>query len=420
MSKVGIYTVNISPALGTDFIGYHRPSGIQNVDESIFATAVVFENNGTRSVFVSVDNIGMLVEDTIEMRLRISDELQVDMKGVMIVFTHTHSGPATANHTELVQSYKTSLIKNVVQAAIRANERLEPCTAGWGVTYGKIGLNRREKTPDGKAIMGTDVEGIIDDRIGILALKHKTTEKFIGVFVFCTAHPNVLKGDSTRLSGDYPGKTREILQGAFGCPVMIVQGAAGNINARWRGTEEDLDKMAYTLSGHVLSKIPELEYHPISLLKTNSITIPMELKKNPVHDEITRRADFAEKQWNVNTKAWKLKMQDFQEQGIEQLAINLEIQLFQLNEGSFSGIPMEPFAETALTIKEQLQNELAFFGGYTNGYIGYLATKEEYPFGGYEVDINPVVYGPITGLWMPPVPETADRVVKEVMKLYEK
>ena len=54
---------------------------------------------------------------------------------------------------------------------------------------------------------------------------------------------------------------------------------------------------------------------------------------------------------------------------------------------------MEPFSETALEMKEILQNELAFFGGYTNGYIGYLPTKEEFLYGGYEVELSPVVYG---------------------------
>jgi hypothetical protein len=45
--------------------------------------------------------------------------------------------------------------------------------------------------------------------------------------------------------------------------------------------------------------------------------------------------------------------------------------------------------------------------------------KEAYPYGGYEVDINPAVYGPITGLWMPPDENTADQVVNKVLELYK-
>jgi hypothetical protein len=79
---------------------------------------------------------------------------------------------------------------------------------------------------------------------------------------------------------------------------------------------------------------------------------------------------------------------------------------------------MEPFYETALDIKDKLNNNFAFFGGYTSGYLGYLPTKEAYPFGGYEVELNPVVYGPITNLWMPPAENTAEQVINKVLKLH--
>ena len=52
-------------------------------------------------------------------------------------------------------------------------------------------------------------------------------------------------------------------------------------------------------------------------------------------------------------------------------------------------------------MKESLQNELAFFGGYMNGYLGYLPTKDEYAYGGYEVELSPIVYGTVTNLLMP-------------------
>ena len=71
-------------------------------------------------------------------------------------------------------------------------------------------------------------------------------------------------------------------------------------------------------------------------------------------------------------------------------------------------------------MKEILQNELAFFGGYTNGYIGYLPAREEFTYGGYEVELNPVVYGPVTNLMMPPEENTAELIVKKVMDLCNK
>lgn len=419
MSKVGVFKVDITPPLGIEFIGYHRPTGIKNVDERIYATAFVFERRETKTVFISVDNIGMLIEDTSIIRGKIATELSISFQQITIVYTHTHSGPATVSDSEVVKAYKTILIKNVVEAAVKANENLQLSEVGWNVTTGDIGVNRREVTPDGKVKMGTNENGIVDKRIGILAIRNQTTQKLSGAIVFCTAHPNVLKSDSDILSADYPGLTRKILEQTLHCPVIIVQGATGNINAKYRGSMKAIQQMSYALSGYVLTMMPMIAFKSIFKLKSNSTKLQMNLKDIPEPNDIKRMALSAEEQWGVNTNNWITVMLNKYNQQRKELSIDLEVQLIQINEGSFSGIPMEPFSESALDIQERLNNKLAFFGGYTNGYLGYLPTKEAYPYGGYEVELNPVVYGPITGLWMPPVEKTSEEVVNKVLELHK-
>ncbi|MBO1626285.1 neutral/alkaline non-lysosomal ceramidase N-terminal domain-containing protein [Bacillus arachidis] len=418
MSKVGVCKVDITPPLGIDFIGYHRETGISNIEERIHATIYVFEHNQTKTVFISIDNIGMLIEDTITIREQVANELKVSFENITVVYTHTHSGPETVGNDSLVKSYNTILITNVIKGAVIANDNMQLSEVGWNVTAGEIGVNRREKTSDGKVKMGINIQGVVDKRIGVLAIRNDKTKNLTGIIVFCTAHPNVLKSDSDRLSADYPGVTREILERTLNCPIAIVQGAAGNINAKYRGSEDALMQMAYILSGNVLTMLPTITYNPISKLKIISTTLQMKLKEIPEPEEIKRMALLAEKQWGVNTDHWLTIVLDKYKRNIRQLTIDLEIQLLQINDGSFSGIPMEPFSETALAIKENLNNELAFFGGYTNGYLGYLPTKEEYPYGGYEVELNPVVYGPSTNLLMPPEENTAELIVRKVMELY--
>ncbi|MEI5926196.1 neutral/alkaline non-lysosomal ceramidase N-terminal domain-containing protein [Bacillus sp. TD10] len=418
MGKVGVCKVDITPPIGIDFVGYHRETGINNIEERIYGTVFVFEKDEMKTVFISIDNIGMLIEDTNMIRERVARELHVPFEQITVVYTHTHSGPETFGDNPLVQSYKTILVNNVVHGAVTANKNLKRCEVGWGVTTGDIGVNRRERTSDGRAKMGTNIDGVVDKRIGMLAIRDAETKELSGIVVFCTAHPNVLKGDSDALSADYPGMTREILEKTVNCPVMIVQGAAGNVNAKYRGSRKALKQMAHILSGHILTMLPAVTYSPIVNVRTVSSTMQMKLKDIPEIDEIRSMAQLAEEQWGVNTDEWLTIVLEKYKQGIRQLSINLEVQLFQVNDGMFSGVPMEPFSETALEVKENLQNELAFFGGYTNGYIGYLPTKEEFSYGGYEVELNPVVYGPVTNLLMPSEENTAELVVKRVMELY--
>ena len=83
-----------------------------------------------------------------------------------------------------------------------------------------------------------------------------------------------------------------------------MQGAAGNVNAKYRGSREAVKQMAYTLSGHVLTILPIVTYSPIVNLRTVSSMMQMKLKDIPEMNEIRSMAQLAEKQWGVNTDEW--------------------------------------------------------------------------------------------------------------------
>ena len=44
-----------------------------------------------KTVFISIDNIGMLIEDTNMIRERVARELHVPFEQITVVYTHTHS-----------------------------------------------------------------------------------------------------------------------------------------------------------------------------------------------------------------------------------------------------------------------------------------------------------------------------------------
>ena len=94
--------------------------------------------------------------------------------------------------------------------------------------------------------------------------------------------------------------------------------------------------MAHILSGHILTMLPTVIYSPIVNVRTVSSTMQMKLKDIPEIDEIRSMAQLAEKQWGVNTDEWLTIVLEKFEQGIRRLSIDLEVQLFQVNDGIFS------------------------------------------------------------------------------------
>lgn len=51
--------------------------------------------------------------------------------------------------------------------------------------------------------------------------------------------------------------------------------------------------------------------------------------------------------------------------------------------------PVELFCEVSNEVRARSPFPYTFYYGYTNGWLGYLMTDEEIPFGGYETTVTP-------------------------------
>ena len=87
--------------------------------------------------------------------------------------------------------------------------------------------------------------------------------------------------------------------------------------------------------------------------------------------------------------------------------LTMEFQAIRLGSTALVGLPIEPFAEIGVEVKEKSPFEMTFFSGYTNGVESYMAMPYAFEEGGYE-------------LWMCPfAPEAAGMTVAESVKLLE-
>ena len=410
--SVGVTTVDITPPIGIELEGYHRPVPSDSCLDRLRATVLVFASEQNRVVLFSIDNVGMDVRYVNSIRQKTARTLNITSQQVMVCFTHTHSGPVT-DGTPQGDRYCAELEDKLIEVAHAASNNLQPCAVAWNTTTASIGVNRRATGPDGQAQLGVNPSGPVDDRLGVLHITSLATNQPLALMIICTAHANILRGDSNAISADFPGWTRALLETNVGCPVVVIIGAAGDCNARWRGSVADLQRMAQSIGDIVLPMVPEMKPEPLTDVWIGSTTIAMELMDLPTPTQAQTLAAKASAEWGIDPTPWF----DAIQHATAPLILDLEVQGIRVGDGWFFGIPMEPFAATALTIKQHL-NEFVFFGGYTNGWIGYLPTTEEYPRGGYEVDWVPIVYGYLAGYLMPARPDTSKKVVRTVIEMY--
>ena len=89
------------------------------------------------------------------------------------------------------------------------------------------------------------------------------------------------------------------------------------------------------------------------------------------------------------------------------------MQVLRIGGACISAWPCEPFCELGLEVKERSAAPFPVTLGYSNGLIGYVPTRREYPFGGYE----PVVAQRHFGRPAPFAPEAGEQLVRQTLEL---
>lgn len=111
MAVGSVQKININPPLGIEFIGYHRDKPISEILHDIYAISYYIKSSQKEILFISIDNVGLLKEFSDEIRSRISEATNIEIENIILNFSHTHSGPATADGKEITIKYNNELCK---------------------------------------------------------------------------------------------------------------------------------------------------------------------------------------------------------------------------------------------------------------------------------------------------------------------
>ncbi|KOF56787.1 hypothetical protein AGR56_08945 [Clostridium sp. DMHC 10] len=407
--KAAFSQVDITPDFQVELIGCYRlDSKSQGVLHSLYAQVLLFEFHGTYCCLIAIDSLGLTTVLADELRSIVAEQLKSDISCVMLSFSHTHSAPAPLSpiNGERYFCLMCSRIRKCVAVAI---ENLRPCKAGWAMADTEIGESRREGCT------------AVDRRLGALKITDSTTDRPLAVVLRITAHANILMRGNNKISSDYFGVAREKLQKYFLCPVMLIQGAAGNIKPAGvdkilGGSIPDLDR----ISDILLNSAKQLNFD------INEVSNVQMYVKNfdyysdvPSEPEAKQIANAANRFCHIDGSEWLTECKRLRESGVTTQIQEGKIQFLKLNDGCFCGVPDEIFCEISLEASKQAHTPYLFLNGYTNGCTGYLPHSEEWVKGGYETLYSYLQYYRYHGHVMPFQQNTADRLVKIVFSEWE-
>lgn len=400
--KAGIAIVDITPPVGSDLSGYAaREQGATGIHDSLSAKALVVSDGAERAAVVTCDLLGIDADDVERVRRKIEEKTRIKGKNVMIAASHTHSGPATL-HTNGIgrrkESWVDQLVERLADCVAKAAASLEDVSLEVVTGEAFIGINRRGTIPEGSINPVPDPTGPVDRAVSVLSIKQFQTGRPRAVLFVHGCHATVLGGDNRLVSADYPGYAMHFVERALGPGViaMFANGGAGDVNPVEMGSHEIARRLGEALGQEVVNAVLKTGERLEPRLDVSGEVAELPFAQVPSFDDATgfirRHAAAVEssREGSVERKiseaclAWCGKLALAALEGVVPTKLRVEVQRISLGDMRLIGLPVEPFSETAMSIRRSLTNR-AIVVGYANGNVGYLPTRNEIAKGGYEV-----------------------------------
>ena len=446
--RIGISETNITPAPGLLRAGMPHPQPGLGTAWPLMARVFIFDDGARRAAIIILDLLMLNPVTVAELRAAIAPGTGLAAENILIACTHTHWAP----HTVAIMdedadfTYLDFVRVRLVEAAAQAVLALQPArikaariqTPGWA-------FNRRPiyRTPQGEQV-GTQgphwieefvgMEGPDDPELGILLCEDMSGKPLGGLINFAchtTSGP-----DEPLYSSDYPGPLTELLAARLGGIYGFLQGCAGNI---WQTNMTRERNPVYQENGSAHTRrmgeaLAEKALEAVSiarLIEQDSVRVAARVlripQRRPTREQVEMAKWFLENRpVGADLQAHMLKIfghpytfysdlnhiqeSDIQggiswqedwfargllgiweqqrRSGTRELVEAVEVQAIALGDSVVVAYPAEYFVEYGLKTKALSPFPDTFVSELSNGWHGYIPTREAFAHGGYETRLG--------------------------------
>lgn len=438
MFKVGAARCAITPPIGMTMAGYAAREGVaMDKDGELYATSLVLDDGRTRIAVVTLDLLFLQEPLISALREEVGRRIGVPRSNILLNFSHTHSGPTSEklqydddeHQHHLRMAYSARLQTDIPALVALAAIRLRPARIGAGSGEARIGINRRERQPDGSIMLGENPAGPVDHEVRVIRIDDLQGKPIAVVFAH-GCHTVTMGPKSLRWSSDYVGPARDLIEQNTGGLALFLQATAGDINpATGIGDTEDNSaekiRLGVTLGAEVLkvhasiytesirgertlvgslAKIPYYPRVPISkepsqMIHAREEVLSLPLQALPSLDaarailekwesEVSRltheKVSGAPMNVARHFRHWAIALQSHLTQGLKP-AVQIPVQALCVGDIAIVAVPGETFSMMGLDVKRQSPFSHTLFLGYSNGCVSYIPTADAYPKTGWRV-----------------------------------
>ena len=399
--RVGIAREVITPPLGTLLYGYPMIRVAESLHDNLYLTAFAFEENGVQAIMISADICAYGEEEIFPLRERISDILGLPAENITFSSTHTHSAPCTrfsAGWGEKNTDYINNILAPAaIKASIKATESLTEAVMGYATVESLVGINRRERRPNGSVALGQCPWGIFNKDMTVRAFR-RTTGEGIGCIVHYGAHCTAA-GTVPVITRDWAGGMVDALENASGMITAFFAGPSGDTGPRLSnglttGNIELMEKLGEIAGKDAVEAFKSIKDYSAPTLRVIADYVhlpyeplmPREDAKKAL-DDLLLKADYDNLPGSEKKAAKKyMDVIAHYDMGLpNKKEMVYPLTAIALGEIAFCPFPFEVFGEIALRIAHVSPFAKTLALNNTNGSHAYFPTKSEIPLGGYEV-----------------------------------
>jgi neutral ceramidase len=441
--KIGIAEVNYTPPIGCDLVGNYRGDDYasRGIHDSLYAKALVAADDKGRKIAILSIDICLLPKEPVKfMRDYIASKTDIKAEDIMIMSTHTHSGPKSDLDAPHAKEYLTK----AASAVLAANANLKPTVISVGRSAeSRISHNRRLRCKDGTTHMcwekfepGFVIEpwGTIDPEV--ITLTFEQDGKTTGVLTNFGCHATTMTGDNWLYSADYPGYLNEAIKKVHGPDFksMFCNGCCGNVTQvdyriGFPSTFQECQRIGYILAVAAMEAMRSAKPVSTDLVSASREMVP--LNHIDISDE---QLEWAQK---IMKKVEKEGMPPIQKDGMpdayyakewielrktQDVIDSAEVMVVRIGDIAFAGLPGEIFQELGKDVKVKSPCKNTIVTGLTNDEKAYFPTKVSFTQGpkgftpyitGYETTPGSTLYEPGSG------EKLAESAVNQLNRLFK-
>ena len=397
--RAGFGKSDLTPPLGVELtgFGYYLGRCALSVNDLLYARAVMLEYEGTKSLIISCDLLGLsrgICDDVIAHAARYG----CASDNVIMVSVHTHCASSVKYHEGcgyVDDDYAATVAGRICRAVDEASQDMCDVTAITNINRPYSGdhiYNRAD--PDGPV-----------DRILRGFIIARSDKKPIAM-VSAACH-GVFRGRATCVSADFSGAIDRIID-ENGMHGFYINGLCGDIDP-YMPDDTRLEEYASLIAKHFL------EGGKVLPLTLESGSVPFTLKLMPVtRDDIIGAADNAVADSGGEDAPRAKVARTWEKEMLEKLDSLTDTEPISVKYIILGGVPMmalpfEGFTRIGMDIRAICSREDALILGCAEELLGYLPTKDDISRGSYAALESTFLYKRL-----PVVPGEAERLGEEM------